>query len=29
MFRIARDGLAFASVVSFVWMVCQVATLAG
>ncbi|HWF78532.1 MAG TPA: cell division inhibitor SidA [Caulobacteraceae bacterium] len=29
MFRIARDGLALASVVSFVWMVCQVATLAG
>jgi hypothetical protein len=29
MFRIARDGLALASVVSFVWMVCQMAALAG
>ena len=29
MFRIARDGLALASVVGFVWMVCQVAALAG
>lgn len=29
MFRIARDGLALASVVSFVWMVCQVASFAG
>jgi hypothetical protein len=29
MFRIAREGLALASVVGFVWMVCQVAALAG
>ncbi len=29
MFRVARDGLALASVASFVWMVCQVAQLAG
>ncbi|MBS0410934.1 MAG: cell division inhibitor SidA [Proteobacteria bacterium] len=29
MFQIARDGLALASVASFVWMVCQVAQLAG
>jgi len=29
MFQVARDGLALASVASFVWMVCQVAQLAG
>ncbi|HEY2483428.1 MAG TPA: cell division inhibitor SidA [Caulobacteraceae bacterium] len=29
MFRFARDTLALASVASFVWMVCQVAQLAG
>ena len=29
MFRLVRDGLALASVTSFVWMVCQVAQLAG
>jgi hypothetical protein len=29
MFQIARDGLALASVASFVWMICQVAQLAG
>lgn len=29
MFRVARDGLALASVAGFVWMVCQVAQLAG
>jgi hypothetical protein len=29
MFRFAREGLALASVASFVWMVCQVAQLAG
>jgi hypothetical protein len=29
MIRFARDSLALASVASFVWMVCQVALLAG
>ncbi|HUZ13622.1 MAG TPA: cell division inhibitor SidA [Caulobacteraceae bacterium] len=29
MFRLAREGLALASVASFVWMVCRVAQLAG
>lgn len=29
MFRFARESLALASVASFVWMVCQVAQLAG
>jgi hypothetical protein len=29
MFQVARDGLALASVASFVWMICQVAQLAG
>jgi len=29
MIRVARDGLALASVVSFVWMVCEVARLVG
>ncbi|MGH6955411.1 MAG: cell division inhibitor SidA [Caulobacteraceae bacterium] len=29
MFRLAREGLALASVSAFVWMVCQVAGLAG
>lgn len=29
MFRLAREGLALASVASFVWMVCQVAALAA
>jgi hypothetical protein len=29
MFRIAREGLALASVAGFVWMVCQVASFAG
>ncbi|HEY5073004.1 MAG TPA: cell division inhibitor SidA [Caulobacteraceae bacterium] len=29
MIRFARDSLALASVASFVWMVCQVAQLAG
>jgi hypothetical protein len=29
MYRFARETLAFASVVSFVWMVCQVAQIAG
>ncbi|HEX3918463.1 MAG TPA: cell division inhibitor SidA [Caulobacteraceae bacterium] len=29
MFRLAREGLALASVASFVWMVCQVASYAG
>ena len=29
MFRLARESLALASVASFVWMVCQVATLTG
>ncbi len=29
MVRLARDSLALASVVGFVWMVCQIATLAG
>jgi hypothetical protein len=29
MFRLVRDSLALASVVGFVWMVCQVAYLAG
>jgi hypothetical protein len=29
MFRFARDSLALASVASFVWMVCQMAQLAG
>ncbi|HEY5105650.1 MAG TPA: cell division inhibitor SidA [Caulobacteraceae bacterium] len=29
MFRIARESLALASVAGFVWMVCQVAQLAG
>ena len=29
MFRLAREGLALASVVGFVWMVCQAAGLAA
>jgi hypothetical protein len=29
MIRVAREGLALASVAGFVWMVCQLATLAG
>lgn len=29
MFRFARESLALASVASFVWMVCQMAQLAG
>jgi hypothetical protein len=29
MFRFAMDSLALVSVASFVWMVCQVAQLAG
>jgi hypothetical protein len=29
MLRIAREGLALASVAGFVWMVCQVASFAG
>jgi hypothetical protein len=29
MFRLARESLALASVAGFVWMVCQVAQLAG
>jgi hypothetical protein len=29
MFRLMRDGLSLASVAGFVWMVCQVAQLAG
>jgi hypothetical protein len=29
MFRLVREGLALASVVGFVWMVCQAASLAG
>jgi len=29
MIRVARDGLALASVASFVWMVCEVARLVG
>jgi hypothetical protein len=29
MVRLARESLAFASVASFVWMVCQVAVLVG
>jgi hypothetical protein len=29
MIRLAREGLALASVAGFVWMVCQVAGLAG
>ncbi|HEY1752433.1 MAG TPA: cell division inhibitor SidA [Caulobacteraceae bacterium] len=29
MFRLAYEGLALASVVGFVWMVCQVAMLAA
>jgi hypothetical protein len=29
MFRLAREGLALASVAGFVWMVCQVASFAG
>jgi hypothetical protein len=29
MIRLAREGLALASVASFVWMVCQMASLAG
>jgi len=29
MIRFARDSLALASVASFVWMVCQVARIAG
>jgi len=29
MFRLAREGLALASVASFVWMVCQAAGYAG
>ncbi len=29
MIRLAREGLALVSVAGFVWMVCQVATLAG
>jgi hypothetical protein len=29
MIRLAREGLALASVAGFVWMVCQVAILTG
>jgi hypothetical protein len=29
MFRLAREGLALASVASFVWMVCQMASFVG
>ena len=29
MFQIAREGLALVSVAGFVWMVCQLASLAG
>ncbi|MGH6985903.1 MAG: cell division inhibitor SidA [Caulobacteraceae bacterium] len=29
MFRLARESLALASMISFVWMVCQLAHLAG
>ncbi|MBV9996556.1 MAG: cell division inhibitor SidA [Caulobacteraceae bacterium] len=29
MFRLAREGLALASVASFVWMVCNLAQFAG
>jgi hypothetical protein len=29
MFRLAREGLALVSVAGFVWMVCQVASLAA
>jgi hypothetical protein len=29
MIRIAREGLALASVAGFVWMVCQMASFAG
>jgi hypothetical protein len=29
MFRMAREGLALVSVTGFVWMVCQLASLAG
>jgi hypothetical protein len=29
MFRLAREGLALASVAGFVWMVCQMASFAG
>ena len=29
MYRFARESIALASVAGFVWMVCQVATLAG
>ncbi|MGA0600687.1 cell division inhibitor SidA [Caulobacter sp. KR2-114] len=29
MIQLMRDGLALASVASFVWMICQVAQLAG
>jgi hypothetical protein len=29
MYRFARESLALVSVVSFVWMVCQVAQIAG
>jgi len=29
MFRLAREGLALASVAGFVWMVCQAAGFAG
>jgi hypothetical protein len=29
MFRLAREGLALASVVGFVWMICQAASFAG
>jgi hypothetical protein len=29
MFRLAREGLALASVAGFVWMICQVASFAG
>jgi hypothetical protein len=29
MYRFARETLALASVVSFVWMVCQAAAIAG
>jgi hypothetical protein len=29
MFRLAREGLALASVAGFVWMICQVASFAA
>jgi len=29
MFRLAREGLALASVAGFVWMICQAASFAG